>query len=122
MGQYRFFELVPWWFPPLVVVLALALYPLGRDKSLGLLYGAGIGLVDLWLMFRGLLRLFGRGRSKGVVQFAIAQSYLARYFLLGFLLWLSLRLNGVDFFAAAGGVLLPRLVIWGRSALGGRDG
>jgi hypothetical protein len=122
MGQYRFFDLVPLWLLPLALALALALYPLGLSRSFGLLYGLGIGLFDLWLMFRGLVRIYSRSRSKGAVQFAITQSYLARYLLLGALLWLSLRLEMVDFFAAAGGVVLPRLVLWGRNAWGGRDG
>lgn len=122
MGQYRFLEFVPLWLLPLAFALALALYPLGASKSLGLLYGLGIGLFDLWLMFTGLVRILGQERGKGAVQFALAQSYLARYLLMGFLLWLSLRLEMVDFFAAAGGVILPRLVLWGRSAWGGKDG
>jgi hypothetical protein len=117
MGEgphYRFFEFVPLWLLPLALVLTLALYPLGPDKSLGLLYGLGVGLLDLWLMFTGLIRIWGRERSRGLIQFAVTQSYLARYLLVGVLLWLSLRLDGVNFFAAAGGVILPRLVIWGR--------
>lgn len=122
MGQYRFFEIVPRWLLPLAFIIALALYPLGLSRSLGLLYGLGISLLDLWLMFTGLVWIYGLERGKGAVQFAIAQSYLARYLLLGFLLWLSLKLRMLDFFAAAGGVILPRLVLWGRDARGGRDG
>lgn len=120
-GRLRFFDLVPLWLLPLALALALALYPLGPSKSLGLLYGLGLGLVDLRLMIAGLVRIYNRswGRSKGAVQFAVTQSYLARYLLLGFLLWLSLRLDGIDFFAAAGGAILPRLAIWGRGAWGG---
>jgi len=122
MEQYRFFAFVPWWLLPLALALALALYPWGLSRSLGLLYGLGIGLLDLWLMFIGLVWIYGQGRGKGVVQLAVAQSYLVRYLLMGFLLWLSLRLEMIDFFAAAGGLVLPRLVLWGRNAWGGKDG
>ncbi|MFQ6033824.1 MAG: ATP synthase subunit I [Candidatus Bipolaricaulia bacterium] len=122
MGPYRFFDFVPWWLLPLALTLALALYPWSLSRSLGLLYGLGIGLFDLWLMFTRLVWICRLERGKGVVQFAIAQSYLARYLLMGFLLWLSLKLQMVDFFAAAGGLVLPRLVLWGRGVRGGRDG
>lgn len=117
MGErLHYFEFVPLWLLPLALVLALALYPLGASKSLGILYGLGVGLLDLWLMFTGVIRIYGQERSRGLIRFAVAQSYLARYLLLGLLLWFSLRVEMVDFFAAAGGVILPRLAIWGRSS------
>jgi sorbitol-specific phosphotransferase system component IIC len=122
-GRLRFFEFVPLWLLPLAGVLALALFPLGGSVSLGILYGLGVGLLDLWLMFTGMIRIYGQEKGKGLIRLAVIQSYLARYLLLGFLLWFSLRMEMVDFFAAAGGLILPRLVIWGRSSFEGvRDG
>lgn len=120
--RLRFFQFVPLWLLPLAGVLALVLLPLGGSKSLGILYGLGVGLLDLWLMFTGMIRIYGQEKSKGVIRFAIIQSYLVRYLLLGFLLWFSLRMEMVDFFAAAGGLILPRLAIWGRSWGGIRNG
>lgn len=134
----RFSEFIPFWFFPAAIILAFGLYPLGLSKSLGFLYGLGVGLLDLWLMFKGLVRLYGSmaigdgAKDKGAIrfQFALARAYLARYLLLGLLLFLGLRLEMVDFFAAAGGLVLPRLVLWGwggrvrvrSSPGGGREG
>jgi len=97
---------------PLGLLIALLLYYLGNSAlSLGLLYGITIGLLDLWLMFLGVLRL-ARGPRRPLAQWLIAQSYLGRLLLLGFLLWLSIRWSALDFFAAAGGLLLPRVVLF----------
>jgi len=97
---------------PLGALTALLLYYLGGPAlGLGLLYGIAIGLLDLWLMFLGILRLM-RSTSRPMVHWLVIQSYLGRMLLLGFLLWLSLRCTALDFFAAAGGLLLPRLVLF----------
>ena len=97
---------------PLGASLALLLYYLGGPAlGLGLLYGVAIGLLDLWLMFLSMLRLM-RGRPRPLAQWLVVQSYLGRLLLLGVLLWLSLRCTALDFFAAAGGLLLPRLVLF----------
>ena len=97
---------------PLGALIALSLYYLGGPAlGLGLLYGLAIGILDLWLMFLGLLRLM-RGPARPLIQWMVVESYLGRLLLLGVLLWFSLRCTALDFFAAVGGVLLPRVVLW----------
>lgn len=97
---------------PLGALIALLLYYLGGPAlGLGLSYGVAIGLLDLWLMFLSVLRLM-RGPARPLAQWLVVQSYLGRLLLLGFLLWFSLRCAALNFFAAAGGLLLPRLVLF----------
>ncbi|GEM_PF-2615626 len=106
------------------VALAAVLYPFGAALSLGLLYGIGVALLELWVMLLGLKRVFlgPPDRPRALLQWWAVQSYLGRYLLLGVLLWVSLKLEALDFYAAAGGVLLPRVVLWVRNAKVRRSG
>ncbi len=113
-----------------VIITALLIFPaLIFLASLQIAFGFALGvassLLVFWLSWEGLRNLGNRNNpdpgstnNKKRAQRIVVQGYLAGYFLLGVILWLGAIFELVNFYAVAGGLLVPQAYLGFHTLMG----
>ncbi len=106
-----------------LLIFSTLIFLASLQIAFGFALGVASSLLVFWLSWEGLGKLRnnltpGSTNNKKRAQRIVVGGYLAGYFLLGVILWLGTIFESLNFYAVAGGFLMPQTYLRFHSLLG----